>query len=321
MSVSPTEFASFLANTPVKLASFVEIDLPANIEIEGEEPKPFTKDFSPQSLPWVETFAVSHLVSPAQATQPENLRFTEGLMRYVGEVFLRAFGGKWDYDPAGEVGDGMPFIRPDSAAGEFAGEPGSVVGLIMTALKEQNSRVFLDAFTATLAGFDGKAPTRGATGMHGVDTSTGVEPLSPEERKFLGSFLPTVEGAVAAWVNQQANPADWNYNTESLERLGRQLTARYETVAQLEEERSEFWVAGALRFIGEAMRQAGNGTWRYGATFDNDDPRGHQVFIQYGLSKIDLVPWRLMRACFDDPQSLVNAFEAVRQQANAEGTA
>lgn len=316
MSVHANEFSAFMANMPVRLSSFIAADLPDTVTLDNDEVHDFCKDLSPASLPWVEAFANSTLASPAVAVAPENQKFTENLMRYVGEVFLRGLGGAWDYDDAGVIGDGFPFVRPDSPKGEAAGEPISMIGLVMTALQARNGQVFVTRFAQELEKFGEEGPRRSCSSMDGA-TAPGVVAMEKDEREFLGTFLPTVEPGTAAWIKDQANPDEWSFERDGMLKLGKQLVARYETLDEMITDRADFYVNGALRFAGEAFRRTGKGAWRYGTNFDVDDPRQRQPYVQFAQLGVDVVPWAVLTSAFTDPEAPADALDALREQVEA----
>ena len=196
MSDHANEFSAFMASMPLRLSTFIESDLPESVTLENDETREFRKDLSPASLPWIEAFATSALASPAVAVAPENQKFTENLMRYVGEVFLRGLGGAWDYDESGEVGEGFPFIRPDSQDGDCEGEPISMIGLVMTALQARNGQVFVSRYAEELEKFGEDGPRRSSSAVDDSAAGGAGVPMEDEEREFLGTFLPTVESGV-----------------------------------------------------------------------------------------------------------------------------
>ncbi|GAA1999442.1 hypothetical protein [Brevibacterium samyangense] len=311
------EFHAFLANMPVKLPAFVEADLPAAVSTKDGGERSFLKDYSPGSLPWVEAFALTRYPDTAAIAKPENQRFSEGVMRYVGEVFLRSLGGEWDADPSGATtGNGMPFVRPDSKDGEAAGAPVSLVDLLVRAVRERNGQVFVQALADTLIGFGPEgAPFRTCTGIE--VTNADGSALSAAEEEFLGTFLGTVEPAIAAWVRDQADPAGWEFGREALERLGKQVPARLEDAEGLAAERSSFWVNGAVRYLGETLRREANARgaeaiWRYGADVTGDDPRAGQPYVLViGTAERTFVPWQLLRRALTDPTALTGAFDSL----------
>ena len=317
MSDHANEFSAFMASMPLRLSSFIESELPESVTLENDETRDFRKDLSPASLPWIEAFANSALASPAVAVAPENQKFTENLMRYVGEVFLRGLGGAWDYDETGEVGDGFPFIRPDSPEGECAGEPISMIGLVMTALQARNGQVFVSRYAQELEKFGEDGPQRSCSAVD--DGAAGGVPMEDEEREFLGTFLPTVESGVAAWIQDQAAPSEWSYDRDGLLKLSKQLVARYSTVNDMLADRSDFYIQGALRFAGETFRRAGKGTWRYGTRFDNDDPRQKQPYVHFSQIEVDVVPWAILTSAFKDTHAPTEALDALRSQVADDG--
>lgn len=316
------EFDAFIANMPVRLPAFVADELPDAVTVEddsaedGSAQYDFLKDYSPQSLPYVEAFALSELESPEQAAEPEYQAFSEGVLRYVGEVFLRAFGGRWDFDDPGADPAAMPFIRPDSATGNEQGEPVDLVQLLMTALSVRSGDVFISAYAEVLEGFDDQPPRRSCTGLEGTVSAPfdAAAQISDGERDFLADFLPTVEPAIAEWVDSQAGD-DWNFDRASLDRLGRQLQARYDTVDELIEDAGEEYLTGAMSFAGEALRRAGRGAWRYGdpdsGAFEDEDPRLGQPYLQFAVEGVDVVPMMLLLGSIEDADILPLAYDAL----------
>lgn len=319
MSDHANEFSTFMASMPLRLTSFIESDLPESVTLENDETREFRKDLSPTSLPWIEAFANSALASPAVAVAPENQKFTENLMRYVGEVFLRGLGGAWDYDESGQIGEGFPFIRPDSPDGDCEGAPISMIGLVMTALQARNGQVFVSRYAQALEKFGEDGPHRSSSAVDDTADGRAGGPMEEEERSFLATFLPTVEPGVAAWVQDQAAPHEWTFCTEGLLKLSKQLVARYSTVDEMLADRSDFYIQGALRFAGETFRREGKGAWRYGTRFDTDDPRQKQPYVHFSQIEVDVVPWAILTSAFKDPHAPSEALDALRSQVDGVG--
>nr|WP_209044098.1 hypothetical protein [Brevibacterium marinum] len=294
----------------VRLGAFVLADLPETFDREDGETATFPKDFGPKSLPMLEFFVLSRFSSPDEVIDPDNRRFVEGLIRYLGETYLRAIGGAWDHDE--ETGNGMPFIRPDTEEGPLKGEPIPILAIILAAVDARTAEVFtavLDRARENLGG-DG-TPRRSSTGMSlGALTS---ENSSEEEVEFLSRFIGTVEPGIAAWTQEQVEPASWVFERESLVRLGRQLAARYDSRDEMMTEEETPFVGGAMRFIGETIRRIGFGQWRYGAGLEADDPRSRQPFIRFlvGNQNLDMVPWRLAQTALEDPNSIASGLDTV----------
>ncbi|GAA1862922.1 hypothetical protein [Brevibacterium marinum] len=304
------EYYAFINNMDVRLGAFVLADLPETFDREDGETATFPKDFGPKSLPMLEFFVLSRFSSPDEVIDPDNRRFVEGLIRYLGETYLRAIGGAWDHDE--ETGNGMPFIRPDTEEGPLKGEPIPILAIILAAVDARTAEVFtavLDRARENLGG-DG-TPRRSSTGMSlGALTS---ENSSEEEVEFLSRFIGTVEPGIAAWTQEQVEPASWVFERESLVRLGRQLAARYDSRDEMMTEEETPFVGGAMRFIGETIRRIGFGQWRYGAGLEADDPRSRQPFIRFlvGNQNLDMVPWRLAQTALEDPNSIASGLDTV----------
>ncbi|WP_413333369.1 hypothetical protein ACH82I_13670 [Brevibacterium sp. GP-SGM9] len=314
------EYTAFINNMDVRLGAFVLADLPETFDKEDGETVKFPKDFGPKSLPMLELFVLSKFPDTEAALAPENRRFVEGLIRYLGETFLRAVGGVWDHDE--KTGNGMPFIRPDTEAGPEQGEPIPLVAIVLTAVDQRTARVFgavLDKARDNLGG-DG-TPKRQCTGL-----SMGMlnaENSSKEEVEFLSRFIGTVEPGIAAWTQEQAEPDSWSFDRESLARLGRQLSVRYDSREEMMSEDEVTFVGGAMRFIGETVRRIGLGQWRYGTELEADDPRQKQPFIRFviGDQNLDIVPWRLAQAALEDKDAIASALDAIIEMRESEAGA
>ena len=304
------EYSAFINNMDVRLGAFVLADLPETFDTEDGDTVKFPKDFGPKSLPMLELYVLSRFSSPDEVIDPENRRFVEGLIRYLGETYLRAIGGSWDHDES--TGNGMPFVRPDTEEGPSAGEPIPLLGIILAAVDVRTAEVF----TAVLGkakenlGGDG-SPKRACTGLSLGLLST--ENSSEEEVEFLSRFIGTVEPGIAAWTQEQAEPASWTFERDSLLRLGKQLRARYDSRDEMMVEDETPYVAGAMRFIGETIRRIGFGQWRYGAELEHDDPRSGQPYIRFriGDQNLDLVPWRLAQTSLEDSNSIASGLDTV----------
>ncbi len=314
------EYAAFLSNMDVRLGAFILADLPESFQQEDGTQAPFPKDLSPQSLPMIEHFVLSKFSTTAEVVAEENRRFVEGLIRYLGETCLRAVGGAWDHDET--TGNGLPFIRPDSEEGPLRGEPIPLVAVVLTAVEQRNGGIFTAVLNQALAGFgDSGKPRRACTGL--ALGLLNANNSSKDEVEFLSRFIGTVEPGIAAWTKEQADPTLWSFDRESLERLGRQLSVRYEARDEMMAEDEISFVGGAMRFIGETIRRHGGGQWRYGAEVESDDPRYQQPYIRFtiGDQNLDIVPWKLAQAALDDAEAIASALDTILEMRAEEAAA
>ena len=157
------EFTAFINSMDVRLGAFVLADLPETFEKEDGETVKFPKDFGPKSLPMLELFVLSKFPSTEAILEAENRRFFEGLIRYLGETYLRAIGGVWDHDET--TGSGMPFIRPDTEEGPAAGEPIPLVGIVLTAVDQRSAEVFTAVLNKAESSSEGRTA---APQVHGT---------------------------------------------------------------------------------------------------------------------------------------------------------
>lgn len=302
------EYTAFINNMDVRLGAFVLADLPESVEQEDGTQAPFRKDLSPESLPLIEHFVLSRFATPDEVVAPENHRFVEGLIRYLGETYLRSVGGAWDHDET--TGNGMPFIRPDNAQGQLEGEPIPLVAVVLTAVDQRTGGIFtavLDRAQQELGDAERRTSTGLSIGMLTRQNST------EEEVEFLSRFIGTIEPGIAAWTKEQADPESWALDRDSLVRLGKQLAVRYDTRDEMMADDEVAFVAGAMRFIGETIRRIGLGQWRYGADLEADDPRSKQPYIRFviGDQNLDLVPWKLAQAALEDSEAIAKGLDTV----------
>ena len=310
------EFENFIASMPQALPAFIETELPESLTVDDGEQYEFIKDLSPQSLPYVEAFVLSRLSTPEQAVEVENQAFSEGIIRYLGETLLRSLGGRWDFDNSGEIADHMPFIRPDNSTGNELGDPIDVLGAILSALEVRTGEVFVATYVKALEGFDDQPPRRSTTGMEGTPGTpwdpTGAR--SEGEREFLMAFLPTLQPEVDEWVAQHEDE-DWAFDRASLVRLVSEVRSLFDSVDVLVSEENQVYANGALRFVGEALRLAAGGIWRYGdpesGVYEDDDPRLNQPYLEFPTQGVDVVPWMLLASAFDDEDVLPTAYQAL----------
>ncbi|WP_309132688.1 hypothetical protein [Brevibacterium sp.] len=320
MSELQREYAAFLSNMDVRLGAFVLADLPESFQQEDGTQAPFPKDLSPKSLPMIEHFVLSKFSTPAEVVAEENRRFVEGLIRYLGETYLRAVGGAWDHDES--TGNGLPFIRPDSAEGPLRGEPIPLVAVVLTAVDQRTGGIFGAVLDKALAGFgESRTPERACTGL--ALGLLNAENSSKEEVEFLSRFIGTVEPGIAAWTRDQADPTAWSFDRDSLVRLGKQLSVRYDSPAEMMVDDEVSYVGGAMRFIGETIRRHGVGQWRYGSGVESDDPRHKQPFIRFviGDQNLDIVPWKLAQTALEDAASIASAFDTILEMRAEEAAA
>lgn len=306
-------YAHFIANMPVRLASFVSADLPQTITVEDEE-HPFRKDYSPESLPWIEAFAISKLVSPAVAAKPENARFVDCLIRYLGEVWLRSIGGTWDADPSGKLFAGMPFIRPDSKEGDCAGEPVNLVDVIMSALTQQTGKVFVSALVETLrAGYGEDAPRRRCTGLtFGLPAG---ENLPEDEVQPLSGFLSLCEPQIARWCHTRKDPERFTFERKSLPFVLEELTEELSgpeaigTTEELVEAGKLEFVEGAMCLVGEIIRRGAAGHWRMNTSTEGEE--AGLPYLTFPPSEETIVPMLLLREALVRPEALTEAYDRV----------
>lgn len=191
-----------------RLGSFIAHGLPETVAV-GDDERTFVKDLTPASLPWIESYAVSQLPSPALASAPANQRLAEDLMRYVGESFIRTLGGSWQHDADGPD-HGMPFVRVQTPSAESGAETTdvSVLGLLMTALQRRTGDVFVSVLLQTAdadsdAGGteDRQTPAEGgSTTAAGSGSAPGTTPA--DTTSATGGAAP---GAAAADISDAAS--------------------------------------------------------------------------------------------------------------------
>lgn len=297
LSPQQTEFDAFLGNMPQRLGAFTSNELPESVRTDAGD-RPFLKDYSPASLPEVERFLLSRFASPEEVAQPGNQGFSEGLIRYLGETLMRATGGGWAYEPQTSKGHGLPHIQADGEHGLLTGESVSLLGMILQAVRLRTGTVFLETLEHVRGSFAPGRPTRSTSGL-------GVGARTRAEERFLAAWNAALPSHTVAWISAQAEPDSWDFGRASLERLGRQLRARFEDGGELRAAREDAWVTGALCYVGQAMLRAtsGRAIWAWGdpSRLEADDPRTAQPYTvirpdSTGQDGPFVVPFALLRA-------------------------
>lgn len=103
----PGHFSDWLQAMHPRLSGFVDFRLPSNI----------VKDFSREGLRQFEDFLLSTWSDAAVFGRDADEDFKDGAVRYVGEGFLREFGGGWDFtENPRALFTGVPVIRVSAAA-------------------------------------------------------------------------------------------------------------------------------------------------------------------------------------------------------------
>lgn len=289
MSQSPeTVLDAWVSDASALLPTIIDFRLPRSVE--GRD---FRKDYSPESLADLEGFVLAVFPSRPDYADADVQSMVLDLMRYVGEVFLRAAGGAWDYEPE-HAQSGLPYISFDGPNGELTGGRIDLFMLLDQTIELRSGSNLADALARIVENFGDAGPFRSSSVFELPEET--VEEGSP-----LDVFLQAMPEELAAWTG--AVPGEWDMSLDSLDRLGELLLQRYATKQDYDERHLEDFLLGAVRYLGETTRHLGAGEWAYAPMIEYDGtatgtPTENLFFVRrqstYGHD-IRINPIRLMR--------------------------
>lgn len=216
-------------------------------------------DYSPASLAALERALVDEPGGPDED-------FVRAAAAYLGEVLMDTCGGAWDVDPGAgpspAPGRGEPVVRPDPALGL---DPLSPAVLIEVALIEDSGEVLtrerdqlLDAVEAVRAGDPDWQPHRAPSPL---------DPLGPQPQDaWLTAWLRERQAAFPRWAEQTGEPSGdggWDFSRASLDRLERQVRARYAAPPDVDADaaRQDPFLAGAVWYLGQVVCLRYDSAW------------------------------------------------------------
>lgn len=285
MSGVPENLDEWIVRLPARL------DVLRDYEMDDED----GLDFSPGTLPDVETYLLGRFDSLDEVAGEEEVEILEGAAAYVGEVLLRLTGGGW-----AAAGPDVPPIEPDPALGLPAVFP---LQMVREAIRDRSG----DRFAGRYAEWD--RTVRDHRAAHPSWTpvkrpTPGVDPVVSEQSDadYLASWLAGQENAFPQWSREYGAGAGWDFSAESLDRLGALVLRSTPTV--------DGFTDVADWYFGEALRRAGGGRWR----FQQGDPEFHLYAGHPYVEKADgttAVPRRALEALVEqaDPHHLRKRYE------------
>lgn len=183
--------------------------------------------------------------------------WVDGAVRYVGEAFRRAFGGRWDYSTnPDDVVVGRPFVILDTAP-DLSFSPFHALSMAVTDRGGEVLARTWDLQERSLAEQgEGVATQTGGTTTGG--TTSDEAPADPE----LAAFVAGLDGEVQAWAEGVAAPAQrWDGSAASLVLLGEQVAARGLPPG---DPMDDPFLSGAVRYLGRTLQQLHGGGWERG---------------------------------------------------------
>jgi hypothetical protein len=133
----PDHFKEWLEGMHPRMYGFIDFWLPSNI----------LKDFSREALRQFEVYLLDMWPDPESFASQADLDFKDGATRYVGEAYLREFGGGWFYtDDPEALFPGRPCVVLD-VGDDF---PMSPYNLMTTALKRRTGQVLVKVWDGQL---------------------------------------------------------------------------------------------------------------------------------------------------------------------------
>lgn len=250
-------FEEWLEDMHPRLARFVDFLLP-----------PVVGDFSRESLVGLEAQLLERFPDPERYYQGDGDRdVIDGAVRYVGETYLRAFGGGWKFsdDPSFVVA-GRPYVllgTPDAT-------PISPFNLMGAALHRRTGRVLAKVF-------DGQA--RAIAERQAVDPGFTVQreavpgvhvPAAAEQARrdagapYLASWLQKMEPTLASWKGALGSRSELlDGSVDSLTAFEQLLLDRLPDADAVEAGVKDSFVEGATYYLGQVFHEGAGGEWCY----------------------------------------------------------
>ena len=227
-----------------------------------ELPEDFPFDYSPTSLDRLEAILLERFGTTEELTRDDARGFVEAATGYVGEVLLRAGGGSWAWEEASvTVPYGLPLVRFDDGLGLQAVSP---LRLIIQSVRLRTSREFArvhhgleEAVDARKAEDPSWAPTKELT--PGIDEQLELTPPPAS----LVTWLTERENRFPRWAVEYADDGIWDFSVESLDSLEILVRRTLKSEDEFAAVENQDFVEGAAWYLGEVMRRAVDGHWRY----------------------------------------------------------
>lgn len=251
-------FEEWLDDMHPRLARFVDLLLPDSVR----------GDFSRGSLVsleahLLETFPDSDLYD----TGDPDLDLIDGAVRYVGETYLRAFGGGWQFseDPAFVFGR-----RPVVLLGTPDATPISPFNLMGAALRRRTGRVLAKVYDGQARAIaERQAVDPGFTVAREAVPGVHVPAAAEQARRdacapYLASWLENMEPTVASWkgaLGGRSEPLDGS--VDSLTAFEQVLLDQLPDADAVEAAVNEAFVEGATYYLGQVFHDRAGGEWCY----------------------------------------------------------
>lgn len=235
-------FEDWLAEMDHALEGFAALGLPDQVTA-----RPHSRD----ALEQLEAVVLSRYPD-REALVAARGPWVDGAVRYVGETFRRAFGGRWEYstDP-GDAVVGRPYVRLDTAPG-VAFSPFHALAMAVTDRSGDVLARTWDAQARDLA--EGASPP--------VDAVAGDSRGPDEPTEALGGFVRGLDDAVDAWAQGPAAPPHrWDGSAGSIDELAREVAARGLPAG---DPMDDPFLRGAARYLGRTLQLLAGGDWERG---------------------------------------------------------
>lgn len=236
--------------------------------VDFRRPDSVPGDFSRKSLEALEAYLLERYPEQELYLNDPDVDFVDGAVRYVGETYLRAFGGGWRHSDDPQVAVRYtPYLILDT--------PGAVAiapyYLMSALLHRRTGQVLVKVYNAQQrriaehqAADPSFAPKRES--VPGVFLSEAdEEQLQDRARPSLDAWLPEMDARIDQWRAglPPGTAARLDGTLDSLPALEEVLLDRLAAPDEAEADTHAEFVDGAARYIGSVFLREGGGDWCY----------------------------------------------------------
>jgi hypothetical protein len=249
----PDHFKEWLEGMHPRMYGFIDFRLPSNI----------LKDFSREALRQFEVYLLDMWPDPESFDGQADWDFKDGATRYVGEAYLREFGGGWFYtDDPEALFPGRPCVVLD-VGDDF---PMSPYNLMTTALKRRTGQVLVKVWDGQLRNVEEMREKYGPNWkprrkpVPGITEGTDAEEAPKPERD---AWVAGLDGRIAALRERVGTDAGsrLDLSVASLPLLEELVLADFPDENAVDAAEHREVLDQYASYLGETLRRDAGGEW------------------------------------------------------------